>query len=97
MDDEVIITDRTLSEKFWGENLFGVSYLKVRTFLSVLLSVTVGMLFVGLGVRGIAVASDYWWIHLLRAHPLHYVSIGIGIVFLTASLYFVRACFREEP
>ncbi|WOX58290.1 hypothetical protein [Methanoculleus receptaculi] len=88
--------DRTLSEKLWGENLFGISYPTVCTFLSALLSAAVGMLFVGLGARGMAIPSDYWWIPLLRAHPLSYVCIGIGIVFLAASLYLVRACFKKE-
>ena len=41
-----------------------------------------------------AIPSDYWWIPLLRAHPLDYVSIGLGIVFIATSLYLVRACFR---
>ncbi|CCJ36535.1 hypothetical protein BN140_1612 [Methanoculleus bourgensis MS2] len=89
--------DRTLSEKFWGENLFGISYLTARTFLLALLSAAVGMLFVGLGARGMAIPSDYWWIPLLRAHPLHYISIGIGFVFLASSLYLVRSCFKEIP
>ncbi|MFY1642500.1 hypothetical protein ACK11Z_02040 [Methanoculleus bourgensis] len=89
--------DRTLSEKFWGENLFGISYSKVRAFVLALLSAAVGMLFLGLGARGMAVPSDYWWIPLLRAHPLNYVSVGIGIVFLAASLYLIRSCFKEIP
>ncbi len=88
---------RTFSEKFWGASLFGISYSKVRTFLSALLSAAVGMLFVSLGARGMAIPSDYWWIPLLRAHPLDYVSIGLGIVFIATSLYLVRACFRGEP
>ena len=89
--------DRTQSEKFWGENLFGIPYSKVRTFLSALLSAAVGMLFLGLDVRGMAVPSDYWWIPLLCAHSLNYVSVGIGIVFLASSLYLVRSCFKEIP
>lgn len=93
----MVIINCTLSEKFGEGGFFGVPYLKARTFLSAPLSVVVGMLFVGLSVRGMAVTSDYGWIPLLHAHPLHYVSIGIGIVFLTASLYFVQADFREDP
>ncbi|KAF5055050.1 hypothetical protein DSECCO2_381770 [anaerobic digester metagenome] len=89
--------DHTLSEKFRGENLFGIPYSTTRTFLSALFSAAVGMLFLGLGVRGIAVPSNYWWIPLLCAHPFNYVSISIGIVFLVASLYLVRACFKEIP
>jgi len=88
---------RTLSEKFWGNDLFGIPYSKVRAFVSALLSAAVGMLFVSLGARGMAIPSDYWWIPLLRAHPLDYASIGLGIVFIAASLYLVRACFRDGP
>ncbi|MFA7072694.1 MAG: hypothetical protein WC138_09335 [Methanoculleus sp.] len=89
--------DRTLSEEFWGEKLFGISYSKVRAFVLALLSAAVGMLFVDLGARGMAIPSDYWWIPLLRAHPLNYVGIGIGFVFLASSLYLVRSCFKETP
>ncbi|MDD2473458.1 hypothetical protein [uncultured Methanoculleus sp.] len=92
-----MMTMRTFSEKFWGNGLFGIPYPRVRAFISALLSVAVGMLFVSLGARGMAIPSDYWWIPLLRAHPLDYVSIGLGIVFIAASLYLVRACFRGEP
>jgi hypothetical protein len=89
--------DRTQSEKLWGENLFGISYPTVRTFLLALLSAAVGMLFVGVGAREMAVPSNYWWIPLLCAHPFNYVSISIGIVILVASLYLVRARFKEIP
>ena len=88
---------RTLSEKFWGNGRFGIPYPKVRAFGSALFSVAVGILFVCLGARGMAIPAVYWWISLLRAHPLDYVSIGLGIVFIATSLYLVRACLRGEP
>ena len=65
---------------------------RLRNFILALFCAGTGMLFVNLGVQ--ALASPYWWVTFFNVDPIYYISIGIGMVFVLTSIFFVKECFK---
>lgn len=68
--------------------------MRLRNFILALFCAGTGMLFINLGLQALATGSPYWWISFFNVNPVYYISIGIGMVFILTSIFFVKECFR---